>query len=275
MNFFHKYRFPIIVALFLLGALAYFSFSAGKGIDRVPGGRYVMELVGPAQRGVTGVGQWFNSIWRRYFALVQAAEENERLRKQLAALGQRVVDRDELELANRRLNKLLNFQKGLDYPMAAAEVMGDDPSGRFQTVIVNKGSAAGVEPLMPVVNAEGVVGRVIWASPHYAKLLLLIDANSAVDVLVQRNRARGIVEGGGGGVLRLKYVIHTADVAVGDKLITSGAAGVFPKGVLVGTVSAVHKEKDGAFQRVEVSPAVDFGRLEEVLIILHRRNLDG
>ncbi len=274
MDFFRKYRFPIIVGLFLLGALAYFSFSAGKGVERVPGGRYLLELAGPVQRGVSEVGLWFNSIWRRYFALVQAAEENERLQKQLASLGQRVVDRDELELANRRLKKLLNFKKTLDYPMAAAEVVGADPSGRFHTVIINKGSGNGVEPLMPVVNASGVVGRVIWASPHYAKLLLLIDANSAVDVLVQRNRARGIVEGSSGGVLRLKYVLHTADVAAGDKLITSGAAGVFPKGVLVGTVSAVHKEKDGAFQRVEVAPAVDFDRLEEVLVILHRRNLD-
>ena len=274
MNFFRKYRFPLIVGLFLLGALAYFSFSAGKGIERVPGGRYLLEVVGPGQRGVTAVGDWFNSVWRRYFALVQAAEENERLHRQLAALQQQVVDHDELKLANQRLKKLLNFKESLKYPIAAAEVVGADPSGRFRTVIINKGEADGVEPLMPVVNAQGAVGRVIWASPHYAKLLLLIDANSAVDVLVQRNRVRGIVEGGPGGVLRLKYVIHTDDVMVGDKLITSGAAGVYPKGVLVGTVSTVHKEKDGAFQRVEVSPAVDFGRLEEVLVILHRRRLD-
>lgn len=274
MNFFRKYRFPIIVGLFVLGALAYFSFSAGKGVGRVPAGRYLLELAGPVDRGISGAGNWFNSVWRHYFALVQAAEENDRLKKELAALKQRTVDRDELELANRRLKKLVDFKKNLDYPMVAAEVVGTDPSAQFKTVIINKGASDGVLTLMPVVCAQGAVGRVIWASPHYAKLLLLIDPNSGVDVIVQRSRSRGVVEGAPGGELRLKYIIHTDDVRLGDKIITSGAAGVYPKGVLVGTVSAVRQEADGAFQRVEITPAVDFGRLEEVLVLLRRRQLD-
>ena len=274
MNFFRKYRFPIIVGLFVLGALAYFSFSAGKGVERIPAGRYLLELTGPVQRGITGVGEWFNSIWRHYFALVQAAEENDRLKKELAALKQRTVDRDELELANRRLKKLLEFKQNLDYPIVAAEVVGTDPSAQFKTVIINKGASHGVLPLMPVVCAQGAVGRIIWSSPHYAKLLLLIDPNSGVDVIVQRSRARGVAEGAPGGELRLKYLIHTEDVRLGDKVITSGAAGVYPKGVLVGTVSAVRQGEDGAFQRVQITPAVDFGRLEEVLVLLRRRQLD-
>ncbi len=274
MNFFRKYRFPFIMGLFVLGALAYFSFSAGKGVDRIPAGRYLLELAGPAQRGINEVGLWFNSVWRHYFALVQAAEENDRLKKELAALKQRTVDRDELELANRRLKKLLEFKKDLEFPMVAAEVVGIDPSAQFKTVIINKGTTAGVQPLMPVVCAQGAVGRIIWASPHYAKLLLLIDPNSGVDVIVQRSRARGVVEGALNGELHLKYVIHSDDVRPGDKVLTSGAAGVYPKGMLVGVVSAVHQEKDGAFKRVEISPAVDFGRLEEVLVLLRQRRLD-
>jgi len=274
VNFFRKYRFPIIVGLFVLGALAYFSFSAGKGVERIPAGRYLLELTGPVQRGITGVGDWFNSVWRHYFALVQASEENDRLKNELAALKQRTVDRDELELANRRLKKLLEFKQNLDYPIVAAEVVGTDPSAQFKTVIINKGASHGVLPLMPVVCAQGAVGRVIWSSPHYAKLLLLIDPNSGVDVIVQRSRARGVAEGAPGGELRLKYLIHTEDVRLGDKVITSGAAGVYPKGVLVGTVSAVRQGQDGAFQRVQITPAVDFGRLEEVLVLLRRRQLD-
>ena len=274
MNFFRKYRIPIIVGLFVLGALAYFSFSAGKGVERIPAGRYLLEVTGPVQRGITGVGQWFNSIWRHYFALVQASEENDRLKKELAALKQRTVDRDELELANRRLKRLLEFKKDLDFPMVAAEVVGTDPSAQFKTVIINKGAKDGVQPLMPVVCAQGAVGRVVWSSPHYAKLLLLIDPNSGVDVLVQRSRARGVVEGAADGELRLKYVIHTEDVRLGDKVLTSGAAGVYPKGVLVGTVSDVRQGPGGVFQIVQIDPAVDFGRLEEVLVLLHRRQLD-
>lgn len=274
MGFFRHYRFPIIVGLFLLAALAFFSFKAGRAPVAEPAGRWLMELIGPAQRAVTSLGDQLDSIWRRYFALVQAAQENQRLSRQVASLRQQLVDLEELRRANQRLKALLNFKQTLDYPMVAAEVVGSDPSGHFRTVIIDKGTTAGVQTLMPVVCAQGAVGRVIWASPHYAKLLLLIDPNSGVDVLVQRSRARGIVEGQAGGGLNLKYVVHTEEVAPGDRVITSGAAGVFPKGVLVGTVSSVKKEKLGTFQKIEVEPAVDFNRLEEVLVILRRRNLD-
>lgn len=83
-----------------------------------------------------------------------------------------------------------------------------------------------------------------------------------------------MVEGAADGELRLKYVIHTEDVRLGDKVLTSGAAGVYPKGVLVGTVSDVRQGPGGVFQIVQIDPAVDFGRLEEVLVLLHRRQLD-
>ncbi|RJX29996.1 MAG: rod shape-determining protein MreC [Desulfarculus sp.] len=274
MGSFRNYRFPFIVGIFLLIALAFFSFRASRGPMTQPAGRWFLEVIGPMQRGVTSLSDWTNSIWRRYFALVQAAEDNERLHKQVARLHQQLVDLEELKQANLRLKELLNFKRTITYPIVAAEVVGNDPTSHFRTVIVDKGASAGVQTLMPVVCAQGVVGRVIWTSPHYAKLLLLIDPNSAVDVLVQRSRARGIVEGQAGGRLNLKYVIHTEEVAVGDRVITSGAAGVFPKGVLVGTVSSVKKEKAGAFQQITVKPAVDFDRVEEVLVILHRRQLD-
>ncbi len=274
MDFFRNYRFPIIVGLFLLAALAFFSFKAGRKAVVEPAGRWLMEVVGPAQRGMDWAGDWMESLWRRYFSLVQAAEENEELKEQVASLRQQLVDLEEMRLANQRLKELLKFKETLDYPMVAAEVVGRDPSGHFRTVMINKGTSDGVKTLMPVVCAQGAVGRIIWASPNHAKLLLLIDPNSGVDVLVQSSRARGVVEGQAGGRLNLKYLIHTEHISPGDRVVTSGAAGVFPKGVLVGTVSSVKKEKIGAFQQVEVEPAVDFGRLEEVLVILHRRQLD-
>jgi rod shape-determining protein MreC len=274
VEFFRNYRFPIIVGLFLLAALSFFSFKAGRKAVVQPAGRWIMEVIGPAQGGVDRAGDWIESLWRRYFSLVQAAEENQELKGKVASLRQQLVDLDEMRLANRRLKDLLSFKDALAYPMAAAEVVGRDPSGHYRTVVINKGTSEGVESLMPVVCAQGVVGRIIWASSNYAKLLLLIDPNSGVDVLVQSSRARGVVEGRAGGRLNLKYLIHTEQIAPGDRVVTSGAAGVFPKGVLVGTISSVKKDKIGAFLQVEVEPAVDFGRLEEVLVILHRRQLD-
>jgi len=123
-----------------------------------------------------------------------------------------------------------------------------------------------------VVNASGVVGRIVSVSPNYAKVLLIIDQNSAVDCLVQRSRDRGMVRGQSAQVCRLDYMVKSASVKEGDGVITSGLGRVFPKGLPVGTILNV-KEGDGAlFKEIAVTPAVDFSKLEEVLVILQGVN---
>ncbi len=256
----------------MLAAFVVFSIHAGKKPRSSWAGRLVLELVGPVQRLVTAAGDSASRLWQRYFYLVHAAGDNQRLKAQVARMRQELTDLEELKLANQRLRRLLGLKDKLSYPVVACEVVAVDPSSHFRNAIIDKGRKEGVLPLMPVVQAQGVVGRVVWSSPHYAKVLLLTDPNAAVDVLVQRSRARGVVEGAGPRRLRLKYVLRNYDLTVGDRLITSGAAGVFPKGILVGTVRSVRKEAKEVFQDVEVEPAVDFARLEEVLVILHRRD---
>jgi rod shape-determining protein MreC len=120
---------------------------------------------------------------------------------------------------------------------------------------------------MAVVTSEGVVGRVIEVSLHTAKVLLITDPNSAMDVIVQRSRTQGIMEGKVEEVCVLKYVQKNEDVQVGDKVITSGLGGIFPKGLVTGTVTKVERKRPGIFQYIEVTPSVDFSRLEEVLIL--------
>lgn len=260
-----------MVALLLLGAMALFSVGASRGLKDTWLGRAMLEVVGPVQSAVTGAADWVHGGVKRYFFLVQAAKENDQLRHRVAAMRQELADQEELKQANARLRKLLGLTERLTYPVVAAEVVGSDPTVHFKSAIINKGTATGVQNLMPVVHDAGVVGRVVWASPHFAKVLLLIDPNSGVDVLIQRTRARGVVEGAGDNLLRLKYALHTDNVAIGDRVVTSGAAGVYPKGLLVGTVRSVTSEGKGVFQQVDVEPAVDFDRLEDVLVILHRR----
>ena len=237
-------------------------------------GRVLLEVTGPAQQAVSSFGSWLGGIWDNYFALVHAAKQNKELKETNAIMRQDLVRLEELEKANQRLRGLLGLKEELAYPVSAAEVVAGDMSAHFHTVVINKGSADGILPQMPVVHAQGAVGRVIWTSLHYAKVLLLIDPNSGVDVFVQRSRAGGIVQGAGQGKLELKYVQHNFDLAPGDRLVTSGSAGVFPRGILVGTALTVEKEAKGAFMKVMVEPAVDFARLEEVLVILQRRKLD-
>jgi len=152
--------------------------------------------------------------------------------------------------------------------MMPASVIGVDSSAWFRTVLLDRGERDGVKRGMAVVTPQGVVGHVVAASSHAAKVLLLIDNSSAVDVTVERSRARGIVEGERENFCALKYVVHGDDVQVGDRLVSSGMGGFFPKGLPVGNVTEISPEKHGLFQRAIVQPSVDFNKLEEVFVIL-------
>ncbi len=230
-------------------------------------GRVTLSLLGPFQEIVTHTTRFFRGIWSHYFDLVSASMENEQLRQEL---NQALEDRNlynETLLANIRYRNLLNFQQYMAKPTLAAEVVGRDPSPWFKTIIVNKGVEDGVQQGAPVVVPEGIVGLVVEVSPNYAKVLLVIDQNSAVDGLVQRTRSRGIVKGDPGGNCIFKYVLRKHDVSLGDTVVSSGIDGVFPKGLRIGRVSEIVKLNAGIFQEIVVTPYVDFEKLEEVLIV--------
>jgi rod shape-determining protein MreC len=120
---------------------------------------------------------------------------------------------------------------------------------------------------MAVISTEGVVGQILKVSPHYATVLLITDYNSAIDSIVQKTRARAIVEGKGENRCQLKYLLRTDEVNVGDVIVTSGLGGNFPKGLLIGEIRQVEKRGRSIFQDAELAPAVDLTKLEEVLVI--------
>jgi rod shape-determining protein MreC len=132
--------------------------------------------------------------------------------------------------------------------------------------LIDRGSQDGVSEGMPVVVAEGVVGRVIKTARRESRVLLITDASSAVAGLVQRTRARGVCRGQG-DLLAFDFAMHWEEIEEGDLIVTSGMGGVFPKGLSVGTVKRVKLSEFGLFQSVEIAPAVDFYRLEEVLVL--------
>ncbi|MCG6917457.1 MAG: rod shape-determining protein MreC [Deltaproteobacteria bacterium] len=228
----------------------------------------VVGVTSPVQKAVWGVIGGISSIWRGYFYLVGLEKENQALKRELQELKLQVNRYREADLANQRLRALLNFKKSIATPLLPAQLVAFDPSGWFQTILIDKGRDDGVVRDMAVVSAEGLVGRVIGVSNHHAKVLLILDGNSAVDAYIQRSRARGVLVGLGLELCLLKYVQRNEDVQVGDQVISSGMGGVFPKGLLVGTVQEVVRGSSGLFQRVEVDPAVNFGRLEEVLVVI-------
>lgn len=231
-------------------------------------GNVAVGLVAPFQKATTWVVQSLKDIWRDYFNLISVAKENQALKKSLGQAIEKNRRMAEIVLANDRLRALLRFKERSTHHVIAAEVVGKDPSPWFKTVIVDKGKADGVNKAMPVVLADGIVGQVVEVSDHFAKVLLVVDQNSAVDALVQRSRARGVIKGIMGGKCVFQYALRKDDISVGDVIVTSGLDGVFPKGLSIGTVAEVVRRNAGIFQEVFITPFVDFEKLEEVLIVL-------
>ena len=231
-------------------------------------GRTAIAFVAPFQELTHCVVKTVRNVWWRYLFLSSVAGENQRLLQELGAAQQHIVQQRELELENQRLRDLLEFKRSLQSPAVPAEIIGRDPSAWFKTVIVDKGHADGLRRGMPVVSSLGVVGQIIEVSGRQSRLLLIIDRNSGVDALVQRTRARGIVKGTSQDECYLDYVLHADDVRAGDLVVTSGYDGIYPKGLLIGTVEAVDFKGGDFFKEVQITPAVDFDKLEEVLVIL-------
>jgi rod shape-determining protein MreC len=197
-------------------------------------------------------------------------EENKKLKKKISSLASEVRTYSETHLECMRLRKLLNLQESFQSQTIAARVIGRERSSIFKTILLDKGSSNGLKVGLPVVAVGGVVGRIIDVSWNVSKVLLFIDYNSNIDALVQNARAQGILQGSGNKGCVLKYVQRLENVNVGDAVVSSGLAGVFPKGLLLGTVVSVDKEETNLFQKIRVAPSVDVSKLEEVLVIVKR-----
>ena len=239
----------------------------GKGSWN-PAEQIIIEVTAPFQKLIKGTINIIEGIWLKYFDLVNVHDENARLMREIEALQMENSRYQETLATQERLQKLLQFKKTTDWPVVAAQVIGRDPTGWFKSVIIDKGKNAGLKVNMPVVNADGVVGRLVSVSPHYSKVLLIIDQNSAVDCIIQRSRDEGIVKGLSAKLCVLDYMLKTSDVVVGDKVVTSGLGRVYPKGLPVGEVLEVVNIPGELFKDIKVGPMVDFPKLEELLVIL-------
>lgn len=235
--------------------------------------KIVLELVGVAQRAVTGFSGFFSDRWQSYISLWDVREENKRLRDEVQRYKALNAEFREALATNVRLEKLLELKESLPPPTITARIIGRDPSIWYRTIIIDRGSSHGVQRGMPVVCAEGVVGQVMNTSPHFCKVLLANDPNSATEAIVQENRAQGIVKGKSEDLYELQYVLKSYEITMNDHVVTSGMGGVFPKGIPIGTISQVISNPTGMFQRIDVKPSVNFSQLEYVIIIMKENSL--
>ncbi len=267
LPFLKKYRLPIIIGLLILVPL--FNLSSNlkspkelKWYDRV-----VLWVMAPFQKTVTGGMNQIVYVINHYVLLTSAKIENDGLKKENSRFAEIVSNMREIQRENERLRKLLAFKEKYLASGVSAEVIARDTTSEYQTIRINKGGDVGLKVRMPVMTPEGIVGQLITVWQHYSDVLLLTDQNHAIDIIVQRSRARGVVKGGDRLKCEIHYLARTDDVVVGDILVSSGIEGIFPKGLLVGTIGLIEKKKFGVSQRVVVSPAVDLSKLEEVLVI--------
>lgn len=266
-DWWRKNRTILLGLLLLLVALLWYSVGLRQQKETSFADSLVLRITSPVQSVLTDAIQRAADLWTHYLYLVDTAEDNRRLLQQNSTLRTELNQLQEISLENERLRVLLDFKESQAGAMLPAQVIAEDASSWFRTVVIDKGFADGVLEGMPVVVAEGVVGRVIRNGPRESRVLLITDAASAVAALIQDNRARGICRGQGQS-LKFDFVLRKEEVNVGDAVITSGMGGIFPKGLLVGYVKSINRQDLGLFQGIEVTPAVDFPRLEEVLVLL-------
>lgn len=240
----------------------------------------LLEAAGPVQNLFARGSNAIRSLKQNYVDLLSVKQDNKRLSEELQECRNLSYKNREALATNTRLRKLLDFKETADLPMVAARIIGKDPSVWFKNVIIDRGARDGVARGMAVVNGDGVVGQVFAVSPNFAKVLLMVAPSSAMDVLLQKSRVRGILKGTGGLTCRLDYIQKTVKIKEGDQVVTAGYGGIFPTGLPIGVVSRVVRNRRGMFLEIEVKPAVDFTTLEDLLVIeqelvIPEKNVDG
>ncbi len=221
---------------------------------------------------------WFSDEVRGttalYLNLINIKRENIDLKSQNAELKAQLSAMTELKLENERLNQLFAFKQKNKMDLLAAKVIGRDLSSDHATLLVDRGSADGIKPMQAVMTIEGAVGYVFRVERGTSRVMLITDRYSVVDGIVQRSRARGLVEGKSFDACLLRYVNKSADVVTGDLIVTSGLDGIFPKGLPIATVEIVNKKPYTVTLDVDLKPVVNPNKVEELFIVRNPNQVD-
>lgn len=235
--------------------------------------RNVLRPLGWVQSMATSSARVVSDFLGDYVLLFEVREENDRLASRVARLDMERHVLLEQGVENRRLRSLLQLRERIGGELIAGEVIARDiapPFFRVTRVELDRGSRDRVRSGMPVLSGSGLVGLVLNAGAQTADVQLIVDRRAAVDVIIQRTGARGMLRGTGEEeryLARIQFLGREDALRVGDLVHTSGLGQRFPPSILVGRVTRIVREDFGLYQEVEVTPAVDFSRLDEVLIL--------
>lgn len=275
IRFFRNRPLVIIVILsVLLIVAAVFTSQNDGSINAVEG--IVGEIISPVQKILYSATSYvYNSISdikeRR-----ELRTNYQNLKERVAYLEKELLRMNELEKQNQRLRRLLDFAtEREEFVVTGARVTGKDPGNWFEVFTIDKGKNHGISVNMAVVTEQGLVGRIIEVGSNWSKVQSIIDARSSISGIIERTRDNGVVKGNNlfgfeDGTCSMIYLPLDSEIVEGDKVITSGLGGILPKGIYIGEVKEITRSKRDLYKTVIVEPAVDFRRLEEVLVVKGR-----
>lgn len=262
------------VAVFIVGLLA---FTTVKGkYDLKISENVVNTILSPFQSAITSISNVTKKIGVISWEMITVYEQNKMLRSEVEQLRQRDVNVNEIMAENTRLTNILNYKNAVkQFDTAVAKIISYDSSNLTNSITINLGAKDGMQKNMPVITPQGLVGTIVAVYEHSAKVQLILDPRSAVGAIIQRPESRviGIMQGSVGvqTLAKMVNIPRDADVVVGDNVLTSGYGGLYPKGIVIGEVVEVTNEAGGLLKYATVKTAVDFYRIEEVLVIVNSR----
>ncbi len=274
MNQFRRFRDAAITVALLVLPFFFLSANLKDPADTNVLDQMFLSLSGPVQYVAAETAFATSGVLEEYFYLVDVGRDNSRLRTENERLQEEVRLLRSEARENERLRDLLQLRERLGGETISARVIAKDISPFFRVirVRVDRGARDRVRHGMPVVSSLGLVGQIRRTAGRHSDVLLTVDQESAIDVVVQRTGARGMLRGTGETnryLCRVQYLGRDDEVEVGDEVYTSGLGRRFPASILVGRVTRVERQEFGLYQQVEVTPSVDFSALEEVLILTH------
>lgn len=194
--------------------------------------------------------------------------QNERSKKEIDLLKNKLNTSEEIYLENKRLEQLLSLKQKSQFKVVASRVIGRAIDSWSSIIIIDKGGYNGIKRGMVAITYLGLVGRVIETTISTSKVMLINDPDFSVSSIVQRSRQEGLVSGTLGSSLIMEYLPKDSDIKVSDLIITSGLTATYPKGLLIGTVVDIGEEFSGLSRYAVIKPAVNLSNIEEVLIII-------
>ena len=266
-----RYRVILLIAGFILLPVFFFYIQKKIPAARASSTAVLLDTFFFLQKPVLAIGESFNDFYYRYWSSINSYDELILLRKKVNEIQNLQIALTESESENQRLRKLLNFSQTIEGPrLVAATITGRTGTPLARTFQIDKGSRDGLNRGDAVISSQGALGQILALGKYSSKVLLITDQSSAIDVIVERSRAHGIMRGVNNShrySLKVKDFDRLHDIEVGDIIVTSGVGAKFPTGIPIGEVLKIRFNQEGIYVEADIKPYTTFDRIEEVLVL--------